>query len=519
MKLVRIAGAVLTASLAIGLIACAPPETSEPNGSSSAPVDGGNLVIGADAEPVGLNPVMVTAFSSYDFTSLIYSGLLRWNAQMQIEPDLAEEYENPSPTQYIFHLREGVKWHNGKPFTASDVVYTFQTILDPAQASPHQNDFGSIDSVTAVDDLTVQFDLKAPDAAFLSYLATNPRGAIIPEGVENLDTAPIGTGPFVFKEYRTGQNLVLEKNLDYFEQDLPHLDTVTFNFLKDQASIISAMRSKAVDMSWVKDPQVAKAAVESDASIVSEQGIASRTFPVWINSTEGPLADERVRQALSLATDREAALNTVLKGSGEIAALIPSTVLGGYSGDGSDLPFYETSSEKAKKLLAEAGYPDGVDLGEYKVVAANDLDMQTAQILEQQWKAAGITVSLNTMETAPLLEDWTNGNFGLLSVSLVWEPDPDSIASRFSSTSAAGASMGMHDAELDQMITAARAELDPGARADAYLEIQKHIADQAYVLNVYGYPLRWEMYQGYVQEYNVLASNVRSYVRTTWLDK
>jgi len=226
-----------------------------------------------------------------------------------------------------------------------------------------------------------------------------------------------------------------------------------------------------------------------------------------------------VRRALSLATDRKACLDTVLGGSGKVAAMVPESHVGGYNGAG-EMPYYKTDPAQAKQLLADAGYAGGIDLGEYIVVAANPLDVSCAQILQQQWAQAGIKVAIKPMETAPLLSMWLKGEYPtLLSVALAWSADPDVIVSRMHSGNPAGKAMGMADAELDGMIVAARAILDPAKRADAYMAIQRRIADNAYVLDIYQYPLRWEAWWSYVKGYVALAANIRSFVRTTWLDK
>jgi peptide/nickel transport system substrate-binding protein len=145
--------------------------------------------------------------------------------------------------------------------------------------------------------------------------------------------------------------------------------------------------------------------------------------------------------------------------------------------------------------------------------------VQCAQILQQQWAAAGIKVTIKPMETAPLLARWADGEYGILSVALAWSPDPDAILSRMTSDNRYGKSMGMADAQLDKMITDARSLLDDARRAEAYQRIQRHIADQAYVLQIYQYPLRWEAWWNTVQGYVALASNIRSFVRTTWINK
>lgn len=488
------------------------------NAQSGSPKRGGTLVIGADADPIGLDPVTLTAYSSYDFTALLYTGLFRWNADMKVELDLAAGYIAPNETTYIIRLRQGVKFHNGQDFTAEDVKHTFDRILDPASASPSATLFSGIKAVTVIDPFTVKFELKAPSATFLSYLATNPNGVIVPRGVADLKTKPVGTGPFVFESYEPNQQFTLKANPNYYEDKQPYLNTVVFKFFKDQASISSALRSKAIDMTWFKDPKVSAQIVKSSPDLASAPGKTSRTFPVWMSMKAKPFNDVRVRRALSLATDRKACLQTVLGGSGKVGAMVPESQIGGYDGVAL-MPYYKTDVPAAKKLLAQAGYANGIDLGDYIVVAANALDVQCAQVLQQQWAAAGIKVNIKPMETAPLIGLWLKGDFGLLSIALSWSPDPDAIVSRLLSTGSQGKGIGMADAPLDKLIEDARAILDNTKRAAAYQQIQKHIADQAYILQIYQYPLRWEAWRKYVKGYVPLAANIRTFVRTTWLDK
>ena len=172
-----------------------------------------------------------------------------------------------------------------------------------------------------------------------------------------------------------------------------------------------------------------------------------------------------------------------------------------------------------RSLLAEAGYPSGLDLGDYIVVAANALDVQCAQILQQQWAAAGIKVNLKPMETAPLIALWLKGDFTIMSIALSWSPDPDAIVSRLTSVHSQGKGLGMADAQFDKMVEDARSILDNGRRAAAYQQIQKHIAEQAYILQIYQYPLRWEAWWNYVKGYVPLAANIRTFVRTTSISK
>ena len=419
----------------------------------------------------------------------------------------------------MFRLRQGVTFHDGRAFTAEDVKHTFDRILDPATGSRLRSQYSGIKSVTVLDPFTVRFELGTTDAAFLNYLATNPDGAIVPKGVENLGTQPVGTGPFMFEAYQPGQQFSLTANPNYYEKGLPHLSKVIFRFYKDQATLSSALRSRAVDMTWLKDPKVAALMARTSPDLVSAPGQTSRTFPVWMNMKAKPLDDVRVRRALSLATDRRACLETVLGGAGKVAAMIPESQVGGYDGSG-EMPFTKHDPAAARRLLAEVGHPNGIDLGTYIVVAANPLDVACAQILQQQWQAAGIAVKITPMETAPLLNMWTGAGWPtLLSVALAWTPDPNAIFQYAKSGSKVGSTMGIKDPDFDRMIAEARADLDPASRAARNGEIQRRIADNAYVLQIYQYPLRWEIWWNYVKGYAPLAANIRSYVRTAWVKK
>ena len=503
------------------LAACSTDGTPAPAGSGNgnSPVQGGVLNIGADADPIGMDPTTSNAMASFDPIALMYNGLLRWNEKMEIEPDLAKSYENPDPTTYIFHLRTGIKFHNGNGFTAEDVKYTLDRIADPKTGSPRVDFAKAIKELTIIDASTVKIELESPDASFLPFLASIPDGAMVPKGSTDLASAPVGTGPFVFDSYQPNQQLTLKANPDYYEKDLPYLATVVFKFFKDQSSITSALRSKAIDMTWLKDPQVAELTAKTLSDVVSVPGETTRAFPVWFSTGNAALKDVNVRRALSLATDRTACLQTVLKGSAKISAAIPESKTGGWDGKG-DMPYYKHDIAEAKKLLAGAGFEDGIDLGDYQVVAANALDVQCAQVLQEQWAQAGIKVNIKPMETAPLIANWTSGNFGVLSLSRIagtWDPDPE--VSRFASDSPFGSAIKMSDTTLDSMLSAARIELDTKKRAADYLKIQERIADQAHALYIYQYPLRWELYWNYVKGYHAVPTNIHSYVRTSWLDK
>jgi len=480
-----------------GLAACAPARPGpEPGVRETGPRRSGVLNIGQDFGPQGLDPTRNIAWASTNVMELIYTGLLRWNKNMEIEPDLAVSWENPDPTTYIFRLRQGVKFHNGKPFTAEDVKFTIERIKDPATGSPYQTVYEPVEAVEVVDPYTVRFRLKRPYAPLLRYLGTIPHGAMVPRdpaAVASLDSKPVGTGPFVFEVHVVDQHVRLRRNPDYYEEGLPYLDGVVFKLLGDETSIIAALRSRSVDMAWLKDPKVAQNVARTTPGLISVPGVSSRYIPIFFKLTEKPFNDVRVRRALSLALNRKQIVGTVLGGYGSVGTFLPPSQLAGYKGDGSDLPYYQQDVPRARQLLAEAGYGGGLKIPEFKIVAANQLDVQCAQLMKEQWAAAGIDVTLNPMEVGTILRDWNGGNYLMAMVGTVWAPDPDAEVDRFSSKSPFGRNMGINDPKLDELIEAGRSELDPTRRVAIYRQIQQYVLEQVYTIVPYTYPLRWEL--------------------------
>jgi peptide/nickel transport system substrate-binding protein len=499
----------------VGTLSASPGfATSRASAGKITPKHGGTLTIGENAIPIGLDPTTTIAASSWEPIGLIYSGLLRWSPDMKIEPDLATSYDNPNPTTFVFHLRKGVTFQNGQRFTAADVKYTFDRILDPATASPLAGEYSEINAVTVVNPYTVKFSLKEASPSLLSALATVPDGMIVPRGVADLVTHPVGTGPFTFVSYQPNQQLVLKANPHFYEKGLPYLSGVVMKYFGDQSSILSAIRSGSVDMTWLSDPKVA-------ATVGARPKMSGQTWPVWLKLNQPPLNDYRVRRALSLATNRQGIIDTVLgRANGKLSGLIPSAELGGDKNPAKDLHFYNYNLTEAKKLLAEAGYPNGLDLGNFDVNGNAPQDVQVVQILQQQWAAAGIKVNVNPMPPADLIKAWHAGNFTVIALQTKVLPDPDVIAEKVRSTNALfGQAWGFHDTKMDSMIDAARSELNPKKRTADYLQIQKRIADQAYAIIVFQTPGLWELWRNYVRGYTPSILNVRTAVRTTWLNR
>jgi peptide/nickel transport system substrate-binding protein len=496
------------------------PAAAEEAEAPSEPKAGGTLYIGQDFGPGTFDPHKNIAWASINIYESIYNGLVKWNEdETELVPDLATSWEiSDDGLTYTFKIRQGVKFHNGREMTAEDVKFSLDRLRDP-DVSVFAANYTAVESVEVVDAETVQVNLSQPFGTLLLFLVD--RYSIIPEeAVETLETQPVGTGPFMLEEYVLDQYVRLVKNPDYYEEGVPYLDAVEFKILSDEASKEAAVRSQSVDMAWFRDPRQAEALANDLPNLVSAPGIPSRHIYIRLNMCEEPFNDVNVRRAFSVAMDREALVNTVIppQYGGSVSGFLEPSSPFFWTGD--EHPYYTHDVEQAKSLLAEAGYPDGITIDAYKVVAANQLDVDAAQVLEQQWAEAGIDVTIQPMEVGQILADWNAGTGKMNQVGITWEPDPDTrLYNVFHSSSAVAQAYCLNDPELDELLERGRTSTDRAERMEIYQAAQDRIADQAYVLVLYGYPLRWETWYDYVEGYHNVPSNSRWQLRYTWLNK
>lgn len=246
----RSGGSIIAASSASALLTAVGSRAVGAQGSDAAIVPGGTLRAALTGEPDTLDPATSTIYTGAQVYDNIFSKLIDIDEHNELYGVLATKWEQTSPTTWVFDLVEGVTFHNGEPFTAADVVYTFERILDPATASGYTPLFDVIDTIEATSPTQVTFTLKSPFGPFLTNLANN--GQIVNQkAIESTDPArnPVGTGPFRFVEWVQGDHVTLEKNPDYFKDGRPYLDGVEFRFLPVDQSRIEALRAGELD--WV----------------------------------------------------------------------------------------------------------------------------------------------------------------------------------------------------------------------------------------------------------------------------
>ncbi len=442
------------------------------------PQKGGMLIIGKAREAVGLDPHLITARSSFEIVRQVYNQLVDLSDDYAPIPELAESWENPDDTTFIFHLRPGVKFHNGRELVAADVKYSFERIKDPDVASPWSSQLELIESIETPDDSTVVIHLSAPFGAFMSTIASAWAAIVPQEEVEangDLQQVMVGTGPFMLEEYVEETRTVLKANPDYFE-GAPLIDGITYLIIPDEAARIAALRTGEIHMTGLSDAASAGLAARSEGVSVKSQQTTDY-YLLGLNNAREPFNDVRVRQAMSLAIDRQAVVDSVFFGEGLVSGPIVPT-LGDWAVPVEELPFYQPDIEKAKALLAEAGYPDGFQT---TITASPRFPQFTsiALVLQNQLKQVGIEASLDQVEWGTFIQKWKDRDYDTFVSFNGSGNDPDRALYPMLHTGGSVNAFNFSDPEIDALLEEARTTVDREKRLELYHTLAMKIAELA----------------------------------------
>ncbi len=433
------------------------------------------VVVVVPQDPDYLDPHLAAAAGTYEMMFNVYEGLLKPAPDGSLLPALAERYSvSEDGLTYTFSLRPGVKFHNGKPVTAADVKYSLERLMGTATGQPLSPFFTKVQAVETAGTPGAQkviLRLKAPDAALLSNLTT---AMIIPEDYQELNTRPVGTGPFRFVEYRPGQWVVLEKFADYWQEGLPLLDKVEFRIIPDREAALIALKNGTVDIYPRIEPGRITELSEEFYTLQEKQNLVQ---VLALNLKRAPFNDLRVRQAINYAIDKDELI--------ELAAFGFGTKLGsGFSP--AMVEFYETgledlyphNIEKARQLLAEAGYPQGFR-AVLSVPSNYAFHVDTAQIIVEQLKKVGIEAGIELVEWAVWLQRIYQGrDYEMTITGLSGKLDPLPVLIRYTSDYANNF-FNYENAEYDRLNQLAAAESDRGKRAVLYKKAQRLLAEEA----------------------------------------
>jgi glutathione transport system substrate-binding protein len=454
--------------LALGSL---PPATTAQGGSE--------IVMAISSEPPNLDPHINAGTAARTVRLAVYRGLFNYNTEGVASPELAESYVvSDDKLTYTFTLRDA-KFHNGDPVTAEDVKFSLERILNPDTGATFYNQMSVIDKIEVIDDKTVAVTLKAPTAPFIDYLAL-PESAIVSKSWTeahdgDLSGNPMGAGPYVFKEYTEGQRIVVEKFDGYYKEGLPKTDRIMFEFYADATTRVNALVSGDVDLiSYVPWNDIPMLDANPDIQILGGTG---PFMGLIFNTTYEPFSDPRVRQAFGYAIDRYAVINTAFSGQGKpiYGMAVPPNSL---AYDPKYENYFEYNPDKAKELLAEAGYPDGFKA---RLLATSQYAFheQTAVAVQAEMAKVGVDLELDLPDWATRLDKNLKGDYDLLVVGTAGDiADPDYLSDYYQSGDIRlNNAPGFADARIDELLKLGRETLDPAKRKEIYGELQQRALD------------------------------------------
>jgi peptide/nickel transport system substrate-binding protein len=421
-----------------------------------------------------LDPAKTTVGDEYIYVHLVFNGLTRIDYDLTVKPDLAESWTASEDLKtWTFKLRPGVKWHHGRTLDAEDVVVTIKRILDAGTGSRARANISMVTNVEAVDPATVRFSLNIPYAGFQDIFGERQMRILPKDKIDTISTEPIGTGPFKFKSWSPGDRMELVKNPDYYEKGLPKADAVTLRIIPEAAARLAALESSAIDILWSM-PYEAVDKFKSHASIRTDSVATASWDGVILNNERPPFNDVRVRQALALTIDKEALVEIALFGQG---APTHSPIPPSHPYYNKSVAHKKPDIEKAKKLMAEAGLANGVDLP-LQVPQERDGRVRLGVAIRDMAKAAGFRISVErvpfasyTANVAGKSQMYIDGYFARPTVDTALYPF-------YHSTGSWNRQLWLYkDPRIDELLDGARKTNDETKRAQMFGEFQK-IADE-----------------------------------------
>ena len=488
--------ALLALALLLGTAACGSAESTSGESAGEESASEAATASGTEEEPTTL------VYGSGDYTRinpamdehgeinlLLFNGLTGHDGDNAVVPALAKSWDFDEETcTYTFHLEEDVRWHDGEPFTAEDVQFTIEAIMDPENGSENAPNFEDVEEITVIDDHTISFRLSAPNIAFLDYMtmAILPKHLLEGEDMQTADffRSPIGTGPYKLASWDEGQAITLEKNADYFRGE-PNIDTIVFKIVPDDNAKALQLRAGELDLALLT-PKDAATFADEEGFACYDMETADYRGILFNFQNEYWQENRDLIPAVCYAIDREAIIDAVLLGQGMAAYGPLQRNVYNYE----DVEHYDYDPEKARAVLEAAGCVLGED-GFYtrngetvgfvlSVGAGDQVRIDMAQIVAQQLREIGMDVTVDI----PAQVDWS----GQMAYLIGWGSpfDADDHTYKVFGTDKGANYSGYSNADVDRYLTEARESDDPAVRAEAYANFQKAlVADPAFAFICY----------------------------------
>lgn len=448
--------------------------------SNSSRNDPSALTFLIESSPTNLDPRFATDSQSQRIDGLLFSGLLERDNAMNLHPSLAESWDTPDPLTYVFHLRRGVRFHDGRPLTSVDVKATFEFIRNPANKSPKRGALRMVSSIETPDELTVIFHLSEPYASFPLNLIPSAIGVVPANAGPDFSRYPIGSGPFRFVQQAQDEEVVIERNLEY-AASAPQLTRVRFRIVPDAIVRALELRKGSADLEMSSlSPDIIPVLARQPDLAVTERSGTNLTY-LSFNLEDPALAHRELRQALALATDRESLIRFLLHGEAKIAnGVLPPEL---WAAEG-DLAKYAFDPAQAEQLLDAAGFPrqkSGVRLHLTLKCSTEEQARLIGAALQEQWRRVGVELELRPLELATLFSDVSKGNFQITYQRWVGaNTDPDFLEYAFSSKRFPpdGANRGHYrNPRVDALTDQIRVEINQEKRKLLCSEVQKILAE------------------------------------------
>ncbi len=477
------------ATLLVSTVACSPQPPSQPT----------TIVYGTPMQPNTLNPITAPDLASRYAIEMIFDGLVAADDKLQLREELATGWNvSPDGKEWTFQLRKGVRWHDGRDFTAEDVKFTYETVIDPnTKPTVSKADYASIRRIDVVDPYTVRFSLAQPNSSFLSKLTLGIAPKHLLQGQDlatsSFNTRPVGTGPFIFESWQQGESLVLKRNPGYFGA-VPKVERLVWKVVPD-ASVLSLQTvAGEVDGAPVLNMRDVAAIRGSGKMALHETQEGNTQISLQLKN---PLfQDVRVRQALAFAVDTQALIDGIMQGGATPATSDIPPSSWAYN---PDVPRYPYSQDRARALLAEAGWkpgPDGVLAKDGKrfeftlmTDAGHKAREQVMMAVKQNWTDLGLDVRASVQERNSFVSQRVlKGDFDAVLLQTSVQIDPD-LTRRFHSSSITSGQnfLNYRNPEVDRLLQEALLTSDQEARRQAYFTVQRILATDLPQISLY-YP-------------------------------